>query len=102
MKKGEIVAKLWVENLEPEITVDNDGVEHPSRWCVCATAHPDYPGEEVVLWGFGRRKDAEIAMQFLSKLPVDYSAATILNQFAELGYPDHQSLYRAISELLQW
>lgn len=74
----------------------------PQSWCVSV----DDPSTTftALLWGFARQKDAEIAMQFLAGLPVDWMASRrqMWRQCAAAGYPDRPSLMKAALERLQW
>lgn len=60
------------------------------------------PSRRVLLHGFGRKRDAEIAMEFLSHLGIDWTQdrETLLTFYREVG--GHDDLMKKVCEHLQW
>lgn len=60
--------------------------------------------DPVVLWGFGRERDAEIAKEFLESLSIDWLADTqeICRQIISAGFTGRNGLMKAACERLQW
>lgn len=58
----------------------------------------------AILHGFGRQKDAEIAVKVLKTMAIDWNAPKpeFWQQCEAAGYPDRASLMRAVCEQLQW
>jgi hypothetical protein len=65
-------------------------------WCVTEPA--------VVLHGFVRRKDAEIARKFLEELDLDYSLCSdaFWEQFSKYGLHNKEAVMKKACERLQW
>lgn len=76
------------------------GVTDHASWCVLCQSWPD-----VILWGFARKLDAEIAMEFMNTLPVNWDESDedeFGRQLAVAGYPKEGDLMKACCERLQW
>jgi hypothetical protein len=73
----------------------------PESWIVRITEDEKHA---TILWGFGRKRDAEIVREWLMSLPVNWLAPsrTMWRQCKAAGYPDRDSLMRAALERLQW
>lgn len=85
-------------------------VDHPETgklvrdksWCAKVAERGRH--RSIVLHGFGRKLDVEIAIHFLESLPVDWSLEpkAVWRQLAAAGYPDREALMRGAVQSLQW
>ncbi len=76
---------------------DSEGVcVEKGSWCVTEPL--------VVLNGFQRRKDAEIARKFLEEFDIDYSLRSdeFWSQFSKYGMHGREAVMRKACERLQW
>jgi len=82
-----------------DFIVDHNGKETAGSWCVTEQVTSDL---DVVLHGFARRKDAEIAMAVLSEFRgVDYSLLGI-EFWIQFDVRDAKELMSLVCKRLQW
>lgn len=101
-RKRKRKARLYVDFKSPDL--GTLGLPDPPESWTVNVDDPKSPFH-VILWGFIRQKDAEIAMVFLTTIPtVDWLAPSQImwRQLAAVGYPDRDSLMQAACERLQW
>lgn len=94
-------ARLYVDR--STVDLSDDGLpDYPESWKI----NVDDPKTLhcVLLWGFARQRDAELAMQFLAGLPVYWLAPRkrMWKELSAIGYPDRPSLMKAACERLAW
>ena len=73
-------------------------------WTVKIEDHPTAGTQTVVLYGFKRQLDAEIALSWLSTLLVDWSEPQniVWDRLKFLGYNNRQELMNEACKHLQW
>lgn len=84
-----------------EVEDDEGELIATESWIICEGTPPL---KDVILWGFGRQQDAEIVVQFLRTLDMDWSLPSepFWIALAAIGYPDRDSLMKEACKQLQW
>lgn len=82
-------------------TIDPRTGEVVKGFCVSANIEAK---ERGLVWGFARKKDAEIGMKALQKLSVDWSSSPqqIADELSRIGITDFEQLKKIACEDLQW
>lgn len=89
-------SQLLVEFID---IVQTEGEEDkPGFWCVTEQVTSD---RDIVLHGFARRLDAEIALAFLSEFEVDYTLNS-MEFWIQFGVKDRVQLMSLVCQRLQW
>ena len=89
------MANLRVEYID-KVFDDDDSLLAEGSWCVTDPL--------VILHGFKRRKDAEIALRFLEEFDIDYSlpSGEFWEQFTKYGMHSREAVRERACERLQW